>query len=118
MTPKHAREVTMSSRSSAVTARIRSYTTVRTAHAGEYLVGLCRAWHRTLPESGETPTHIEVPVANGRVALNAGADRLEIGLTAGSRRDTALLEDLVSDCLDRLSSSEDLQYQWNDGPTS
>jgi len=108
----------MSSRSSAVTARIRSYTTVRTAHAGEYLVGLCRAWHRTLPESGETPTHIDVPFANGRVALSAGADRLEIGLTAGSIREATLLEDLVSDCLDRLSSSEDLQYQWNDGPTS
>jgi len=108
----------MSPSSLAVTTRIRSYTTVRTAHAGEYLVGLCRAWHRTLPESGETPTRIDIPFANGRVALSAGADRLEIWLTAGSRRDNALLEDLVSDCLDRLSSGEDLQYQWTDRPTS
>jgi hypothetical protein len=71
-----------------------------------------------LPESGKTPTRIDIPFANGRVALSAGADRLEIWLTAGSRRDNALLEDLVSDCLDRLSSGEDLQYQWTDRPTS
>ena len=98
----------------AVAARIRSCTKVSTTHASEYLIGLCRTWHRTLPESGETPTHVEIPFANGCVALDAGADHLEIVLTARSRRDTALLEDLVSDHLDRLSSREDLHYQWTD----
>ena len=57
------------------------------------------------------PTHIEISLANGRVALNVSADYLEIALTAGSRFDTALLEDLVSDHLDRLFG-EELRYQW------
>jgi len=98
---------------------ITSYATVRTPHAGEYLIGLSHAWHRTSAEVGEAPTHIEVPFALGRVALDADGDRLEIVLTAGSNRDAALLEDLVSDHLDRLSSGEDLNYQWigpNDEP--
>ena len=94
-------------------AERRSCTTVRTTRAGEYLISLCRAWNHGLPKSGRMPTQIEISLANGRVALNASADNLEIVLTAGSRFDAALLEDLVSDLLDRLSS-EELHYQWID----
>lgn len=102
----------MPSSSFAVAAKIRSYTTIHTTHAGEYLIELCRTWHRSLPESSETPTHIEIPLANGRIALDASVDHLKIVLTAGSKRDIALLEDLVSDHFDRLSSREDLDYLW------
>ena len=91
---------------------VTSYAKVRTSRAGEYLIGLCRVWHRTLPESGETPTHIEVPFPNGRVAIDATADQLEFVLTAGSIRDTTLLEELVSDHIDRLSCGEDIHYEW------
>jgi hypothetical protein len=93
---------------------VTSYAKVRTSRAGEYLIGLCRVWHRTLPDSGEAPTHIEVPFPNGHVAIDATADQLEFVLTAGSIRDTALLEDLVSDHLDRLSCDEDIHYEWID----
>ena len=91
---------------------VTSYAKVRTSRAGEYLIGLCQAWHRTLPELGETLTHIEIPFPNGRVAIDATADQLEFVLTAGSIRDTTLLEDLVSDQLDRLSCGEDIRYEW------
>ncbi len=89
----------------------RSCTTVHTTRAGEYLIGLCRSLNHSLPKSGQMPTHIEISLANGRVALTATSDNLEVVLTAGSRFDTALLEDLVSGHLDRLSS-EELDYQW------
>ena len=91
---------------------VTSYAKIKTSRAGEYLIGLCRVWHRTLPESGEAPTHVEISFANGRVAIDATADQLEFVLTAGSIRDTTLLEDLVSDHLDRLSCGEDIQYVW------
>ena len=91
--------------------RIRSYAKVSTSCASEYLIGLCRNLHHSLPKSSQIPTHIEIALANGRVALNASDVYLEIALTASSRFDTALLEDLVSDHLDRLSR-EDLQYEW------
>src|SRR5689334_14243468 len=94
----------------------RSCTTVHTTRACEYLISLCRVWNHSLPKSGQKPTHVEVEVslANGRVALNAGPEYLEIVLAARSRFDIALLEDLVSDHLDRLSS-EELHYQWIGG---
>jgi len=91
---------------------VTSYAKVKTSRAGEYLIGLCRVWHRTLPESGEAPTHVEISFANGHVAIDATADHLEFVLTAGTIRDTALLEDLVSDPLDRLSCGEDIHYEW------
>ena len=91
---------------------VTSYAKVRTSRASEYLIGLCREWHSTLPESGEAPTHVEISFANGRVAIDAAADHLEFVLTAATIRDTALLEDLVSDHLDRLSCGEDIQYEW------
>lgn len=91
---------------------VMSYATVHTTLAGEYLIGLCRTWHRALPESDEALTQVVIPFVNGRVALAAGTDRLEIVLTAGTTRDAALLEDLVSDHLDRLSGGEELRYQW------
>lgn len=91
---------------------VTSYAKVKTSRAGEYLIGLSRVWHRALPESGEIPTHIEIPFPNGRVAIDASSDQLEFVLTAGSIRDTTLLEDLVSDHLDRLSCGEDIHYEW------
>jgi hypothetical protein len=91
---------------------VTSFAKVRTSRAGEYLIGLCRVWNRTLPESGNAPTHVEIPFANGRVSIDATADQLEFVLTAGSIRDTTLLEDLVSDHLDRLSCGEDIHYEW------
>jgi len=91
---------------------VTSYAKIKTSRAGEYLIGLCRIWHRALPESGEVPTHVEISFANGRVAIDATADHLEFVLTAGTIRDTALLEDLVSDPLDRLSCGEDIHYEW------
>lgn len=89
----------------------KSCTTVHTTRACEYLINLCRVWNHSLPKSGQMPTHVEVSLANGRVALNAGPEYLEIVLAARSGFDIALLEDLVSDDLDRLSS-EELHYQW------
>ena len=91
---------------------VTSYAKIKTSRAGEYLIGLCRVWHRALPESGEVPTHVEISFANGRVAIDATADHLEFVLTAGTIRDTALLEDIVSDPLDRLACEEDIQYEW------
>jgi len=91
---------------------VTSYAKVRTSRAGEYLIGLSRVWHRTLPESGEAPTHVEISFPNGRVVIDATVDQLELVLTAESIRDTTLLEDLVSDHLDRLSCGEDIHYEW------
>ena len=89
-----------------------SYAKVRTTRASEYLIGLSRVWNQKLPESGQAPTHVEIPFANGQIAINASAEYLEIRLNAGSIRDATRLEDLVSDHLDRLSCGEDIPYHW------
>ena len=91
---------------------ITSYATVYTAHAGEYLFGLSRSWRGALPLSGQTLSHVEIAFPIGRCALDAESDSLAITLTAPSNHDVALLEDLISDHLDRLASNEDLSYQW------
>jgi hypothetical protein len=91
---------------------ITSYATVLSPNAHAYLIALGRDWHRDLPQSGEMPTHVEIPFSIGHCALDVDGDQLDITLTALSERNAVLLEDLISDHLDRLSSDEDLRYQW------
>ena len=91
---------------------ITSFATVHTARAGEYLFGLSRSWRGALPMSGDTLSRVEIAFPIGRAALEAEPDLLNITLTAASSHDVALLEDLISDHLDRLASGEDLSYQW------
>jgi hypothetical protein len=91
---------------------ITSYATIRTTFAIEYLAGLGRAWHRVSPVSDETPRHVEIPFPIGQVSLDADGEILDITLTASTSHNAALLEDLISEHLDRLSLGEDLRYQW------
>lgn len=89
-----------------------SYATVQTRLAGAYLAELGRNWHREEHVLAQSPAHVEIPFPIGRATLDAEGDVLNITLTANSNRDSTLLEDLISDQLDRLSSDEDLRYQW------
>jgi hypothetical protein len=89
-----------------------SFARVRTQHAIQYLHGLNRHWHRHVPVFAHTDAHAEIAFPIGRCELDAGADCLDIRLTAGSTYDAASLEDLVSESLDRLAWREDVQYQW------
>lgn len=89
-----------------------SYAFVPTPHAGDYLIELGRTWHRSETVLAEAPTHIEIPFPIGRCAIDVEGDVLNIRLDARSNYETTLLEDLISDQLDRLSADEDLRYQW------
>jgi hypothetical protein len=89
-----------------------SFARVRTTHAIAYLHGLNRHWYRHAPVFALGDAHAEIAFPIGRCELDASADCLDVSLTAGSNHDAALLEDLVSESLDRLAWSEDLQYQW------
>jgi hypothetical protein len=89
-----------------------SFARVRTQHAVQYLHGLNQHWHRHLPVFAHADAHVEIAFPIGRCELDANEACLDISLTAASTYDAASLEDLVSESLDRLAWSEDLQYQW------
>ncbi len=89
-----------------------SFARVRTQHAMQYLHGLNRHWYSHAAVFARDVAHAEIVFPIGRCELDASADCLEVSLTAPSNHDAALLEDLVSESLDRLAWSEDLNYQW------
>jgi hypothetical protein len=89
-----------------------SYATVRTRYASAYLVEIGRSWHQEQQVLTEAAMHIEIPFSSGRAALDVEGDDLNITVTANSNYQTTLLEDLISEQLDRLSSDEELRYQW------
>ena len=87
-----------------------SFASLRTPLAGAYLVEIGRTWHRD--EDALAENHIEIPFPIGRVAIDVNGDVLNVTLTANSHYESTLLEDLIADQIDRLSSDEDLHYQW------
>ena len=89
-----------------------SFARVRTERAHDYLAGLDRHWHRHVEVVARDEAHVEIVFPLGRAALDASAGTLEVNLTAQSDHDAALIEDLLSESLDRLAFGEDLQYQW------
>ena len=89
-----------------------SFARVQTNLASAYLRGLNRHWHRNVQVLAHSAAHVEILFPLGRSEFDASADSLEISLTSRSNYDAALLEDLVSEALDRLALSEELQYHW------
>ena len=89
-----------------------SFARVRTERAWAYLHGLDQHWHRHVQVVAHSEVHAEILFPLGRVDLDASGDSLEVSLSAGSNHDAALLEDLVSESLDRLAYGEELNYQW------
>ena len=92
------------------TAMSTSYASVHTPHARAYLTGLGKVWHHN--PSVTAAMQVVIPFPIGLCAIAATTDLLNITLTARSSYEIALLEDLISDHLDRLSQDESLHYQW------
>ena len=88
-----------------------SFARVPTKHAHQYVLGLNHRWQRYVPIFAHGETHTVFVFPLGRAELDASVDALHVSLTANSNRDAVLLEDLVSESLDRLAG-EDLQYHW------
>jgi len=89
-----------------------SFARVRTGRAYDYLDGLNLHWHRHVHVVAHSEAHAEIVFPLGCCALDASDDSLDVSLRASSNYDAALLEDLISETIDRLALSEDLQYQW------
>lgn len=89
-----------------------SFARVRTARAHEVLDGLNLHWHRHVEVTAHSEAHAEIVFPLGCCELDANDDSLDVILRANSNYDAALLEDLVSESIDRLAFSEDLQFQW------
>ena len=87
-----------------------SFTSVHTHHAKHYLAGLGKCWHRDV--AAEAPSRLVIPFPIGGCVLAATEDDLSITLSARSHYEIGLLEDLISDYLDRLSAGENLHYHW------
>ena len=87
-----------------------SFACINTLHARDYVAGLGRIWHHEIPPVA--PAHVVIPFPIGLCELAATAKLLNITLTAKSGYEIALLEDLISEHLDRISDDERLRYQW------
>jgi hypothetical protein len=87
-----------------------SFARVRTRKAFAYLEGLNQGWRRHVEVVADSEAHAEAVFPMGHAELEASAEFLEVSLRARSDHEAALLEDLVSDSLDRLAL--DLDYQW------
>src|SRR5579871_1084986 len=90
------------SRTSKPLAIATSFARVRTERARDYLRGLDRHWHRHVQVVARDETHIEIAFPLGRAELDASTGTLDVNLTANSNHDAAVLEDLLSESLDRL----------------
>ena len=89
-----------------------SFARVRTERARDYLGGLDWHWHRHVQVVRRDDAHLEIVFPLGHAELDASSGTLEVNLAASSNHDAAVLEDLLSESLDRLAFGEDLQYQW------
>jgi len=56
--------------------------------------------------------HALLRLNKGTCEVAAGAQFLDISITANSISDAATLEELVANCLDAAAGDKDLQYQW------
>ena len=87
-----------------------SFACIGTPHARKYVAGLSRVWPHAIPAAA--PTRVVITFAIGKCELAATAKLLNIMLTARSRDDVELLEDLIAEKLDRISDDETFHFQW------
>jgi hypothetical protein len=89
-----------------------SYARVRTDNAAEYVEQLAQNWIKSASSLVREHAHATVTLPFGCCELSAEKEFLDITVSADSIADTTLLEDIVSDRLDRLSHGERLSIAW------
>jgi hypothetical protein len=89
-----------------------TYARVRTKSAMKYLRTFKNDWRNTTWSLTEGKNSAVVVLPLGQCELEAGDGFLDVTITADSIVYTELLEDLVSNHLDRLSQEERLRYPW------
>jgi hypothetical protein len=91
-----------------------SYASIPTKHAHQYLAGFHGDCSEK-PRAAFDGAHAHMLLPEGVCEFEATEEFLDVTLIAQSNYGTALLEDVVSNRLDRMTT-EDLPYHWIQAP--